>query len=378
MSSLSVPKCDEANEFTSRMLRGETRGALGYVVPLLNPEVQVPDYSREECEHDVAKFVEKGLAGLARRRWGHDHGVPMFDPTRHGTDPVASTFGSRYYYDPVGTIPCIETADEMSSLSPDKTLDDGLFPAALETVEFVAERLGDRMDLMRYHAGDHLASAGMIVRNTELLAGMYTHPEAVHRLLDQCNELLISFFKQQKRIAPKMVMNSVYDMYWPDGAGNYSGSDFLALISPTQALEFAIPYINRMSDAFGGILVHSCGEWAHQFEVIRDNVHNLRAIWLNAGECSFDRAVDVFSGTDVVIVTRWALNNNPYHFDSRLDFVKQMLASKTPDVSVFLQAHPQPAQWQSDPDLEEESSPNAVSEEILQVIERYVREGVLD
>ena len=57
MRPLCAPKCDEVKEFSAGMLRGETRGALGYVLPLVNECLEVPDYSREERKLDVQKFV---------------------------------------------------------------------------------------------------------------------------------------------------------------------------------------------------------------------------------------------------------------------------------------------------------------------------------
>jgi hypothetical protein len=111
---------------------------------------------------------------------------------------------------------------------------------------------------------------------------------------------------------------------------------------------------------------------------------------MNAGECSFQWAVEVFRGTDTVIIPRWVLNKW-YSFDSRVDFVKYILATRTPDVSVFLQAHYFRAQAQDvqaqaqERDAEREAplskghqNPNTVAERILQVIEKYVSQGVIE
>ena len=106
-------------------------------------------------------------------------------------------------------------------------------------------------------------------------------------------------------------------------------------------------------------------------------MHSLRGVWLNAGECSFRRAVDVFRGTDVVLIPRWVLNKQSW-FKSRVDYVRHILASKASDVSVFLEAHHFADQSLHDPGVAEEQDQNAVSEDILRVIEKYSREGVID
>ena len=75
MDQISIPRCDEAKDFMRRMVSGEARGALAYIVPLsdTNSEIQVPTYDRDqwaEVDYDAERLLELRLALLTKRRWG--------------------------------------------------------------------------------------------------------------------------------------------------------------------------------------------------------------------------------------------------------------------------------------------------------------------
>jgi len=139
--------------------------------------------------------------------------------------------------------------------------------------------------------------------------------------------------------------------------------------SPKTFTELLVPLYNKISDAFGGFGLHSCGDYSHLFTSLRDNVRNLRAIHINAGENSFKKAVEVFKGTDTVIIPRWVLNKTEKYVD-RADFVRDILRNKTDDVSVFLQAH-----RLGDQGGVPEENENIMGYKIMSIIERYNQTG---
>lgn len=181
--------------------------------------------------------------------------------------------------------------------------------------------------------------------------------------------MFVEFVQRQQEIVPDLVLEGgMHDTYLPKGTGLVE-DDLVVALSPEKALGFIVPCCNRLSKDLGGIVLHSCGDWSHHFEMLKKIVPRLRGIWFNVGECSFRRAVEVFRGTDVVLIPHRPMVQK-YPFKSRLDFVRQILAAKTPDASVFQQA-----QYFG---TSKEDDENAVSEEILRVIERYLRTGEVD
>jgi hypothetical protein len=368
---VALPRCDAARAFVRRMASGETRGALGYVVPVIKNEVAIPPYGWVDYQDHPERLLEKRLAELNQRRWGHDHAVPIIQPMAYGGGLLATAFGARYDPRQNWTHPRVTRAEDIAALPLDVTLHDGLIPKALEAIDYIVRQTDGQVPIQMYNVGGPMDIASMVVDDQELMLALSLFPQAVHRLLDACTELFIAFVRAQREMVPDFVPTLVDDMYWPDGLGVLCGEDWLSVISPKMALEFEIPYINRISEAFGGVMIHACGSLHINFETLKTHVRNLRGLYFNAGECSFPQAVKTFRGTDVVLMPRWAVNTT-FPFASRLDFVHQLLAAKAPDVSVFLMAF-----LGVDP-LIQETDPNDVSRQVLRMIERFVAEGALD
>jgi len=349
-----LPDCAKAKDLLRRMANGAARGALAYVVPLHNLDCQF-----------------SGIGGVLRWHWGHDHAVPMANPWAFHQDPIADAFGAVYHDNPCGTVPRLENVEDIPLLPLDMTLAGGRFGTCLDALAQLADQARGKVLLQRHPVGGPMSVAGLIVRATSLLEGMYTHPDLVRRLLTVCTDLFIAFNKAQRELVPDLVLANLHaDTYWPQGLGILCEDDTIINLSPEMFKEFLMPHYCRISEEFDGIVTHCCGDYAHLFPVLRDHVPNVRGVWMNAGECSFQRAVDVFRGTDTVIIPRWVLNSIQ-SFSSRIDFVNFILATKTPDVSVLLQAN----YFDMSDGRKIEGSlaeQNAVSEEILRLCEAYV------
>jgi len=349
-----LPDCGRAKDLLRRMAGGAARGALAYVVPL---------YDLERCQ-------SVPFGHILGRKWGHDHAMPMLAPSAFHQDPIADAFGAVYHDNPCGTVPRLENVEDIPSLPLEMTLAGGRFGLCLDTLAQLADRARGKVLLQRYGLGGPMSVAGLIVRATSLLEGMYTHPDLVRRLLTVCADLFIAFNKAQRERVPDLVLANLHgDTYWPQGLGILCEDDTIINLSPEMFREFLVPHYCRISEEFNGIVTHCCGNYAHLFPVLRDHVPNVRGVWMNAGECSFRRAVEVFRGTDTVIIPRWVLNSIQ-HFSSRIDFVNFILATKTPDISVLLQANYfGSCNGKIEGSLAEQ---NAVSEEILRLCQAHV------
>jgi len=120
-----------------------------------------------------------------------------------------------------------------------------------------------------------------------------------------------------------------YPPVWlPDGRGISVSDDCLAVLSPALYEKFALPYLNELSDEFGGVFVHSCGNFVHQFDNL-EKVHNLRGLNFGASETPFEAVWERFGGR-TAIVTHLGLNKD-IHFDSEADYVRHVLRVKTHD-----------------------------------------------
>lgn len=363
--ALGQSQFHETKEFMHRLWCGEARGALAYVVP---SPAETMSETVESNSYDYAeRFTQAILNGLVGRRWGHDYGVPMIQPSssKQGGGIMSTAYGSKYDENYCHTAPCIQSASQIDQLNLHPTLNDGLLADGLNMIRYMVQTTEGKLPIQMWNAGGPMDITSMVVYGTALMGDLYEYPKQVHRLLESCTELYISFYKAQQEIAPEWVPSIADDMWVPDGEGILCGEDWLSVMSPDLAIEFEVPYLNMISDAFGGIAIHACGNLAPQFEVLKTHVRNLRGIYFNAGECSFKAAVDTFRGTDVVLMPRWALNA-PFSYTSRLDFAKRLLDIKTDDVTVYLIVSSC-----ADARIGQEENPFLASEEIVRNIECY-------
>ena len=372
---MNLPEFLEQSQYENKkaymrdLWEGRARGALAY-------NSNMPGNGKEyvykpESDHIGEQFLAQYFQSIGQRNWNSDSAIPMFQPISRlsgGGGVLATAFGGIYNKEYNHTAPIIHSADKIESLNLNPTLKDGLIPQALEIIKYIVERTEGKIPVQMYNAGGPMDIASMVVHDIELLAGLYTHPRQVHRLLQACTDLYIEFYQAQQAIVPEWSPVITEDMYIPSGQGILCGEDWLATISAETAAEFEVPYINQISDAFGGVAIHSCGELMHQFEILKNSVKNLRGLYFNAGTTSFKSTVEAFKGTDVVLMPRWDVNK-PFRFESRIDFVKKLLSLKTDDITVYLIAS-----FPEDPIIPEEKDPGETSRVIVEYIEKIKTE----
>jgi hypothetical protein len=170
-----------------------------------------------------------------------------------------------------------------------------------------------------------LDSAALIVGHTEFLALMMTDPDAAHHLLRTVTDLAIDLVKAQRDIVKRHGVEFVPSMFqpWvPDGTGVSVSNDECVMISAAMHDTFSVPYINILSEEFGGVMVHSCGDWTHQF-VSLDNVRELRGLEFGASEAPYERVFAHFSGR-TVLACRIGLHRD-VKFAGMKDYVGRIL-----------------------------------------------------
>ena len=332
---LDQSRYEGTKDFIRNVWQGNARGALmcNICAPAENP----PEPPQNESEHWLDRFWQKRMYEMGQRRWGHDQAIPAIQPSTPmvGGGSQSTAFGATFEEKYNHTSPCIQTPEEIETLNLKPTLNDGLLPKKIEQIRYIVEKTAGKVPIQQENCGGPMDIVSMTMNDMNMLTGLYTHPKEIHRFMDAATELFINFFKAQREIVPEWVPVFSEDMWGPDDDSIHVGEDWLATISPKMALEFEIPYINRISEAFGSVTIHSCGAFHHQFDLLKKHIRNMRGIYFNAGECDFQAAVDVFKGTDVILMPRMGLND-AYVSKSRLDFVQRILSMKTDDVTVYL------------------------------------------
>ena len=110
----------------------------------------------------------------------------------------------------------------------------------------------------------------LICDPTWFMTEAYDYPEAFHRVLSDITDLIIEFSLEQRGLCTKFITPG-HTMWSPDilGGGISVSEDALTMLDPGFYDEFAKPYNERIAQALGGIVIHSCGPWAHNFDRVK-------------------------------------------------------------------------------------------------------------
>ena len=195
---------------------------------------------------------------------------PVFIPD-FGTVTLAKPWGGQVVTTSDGQIfiePVSDNIDAVLDIAPGPNPDVEL---AVQLYREIVRQTG-RQDI-RFVAPDFQGSLGTAVQIMEqaaFLMAMHTEPEKVHRLLDLVTTRNIQFMKDVQ--ARLHVDGGAWPYIWlPQEVGIVVTEDLMPLLSPATYREFGLPCLRRLSGEFGGLFLHSCGQWTHQAPVLAES-----------------------------------------------------------------------------------------------------------
>lgn len=206
----------------------------------------------------------------------------------------------------------------------------------LAYTEYFVRKTEGRIPIRLTDVQGPLDSAALIAGHSNFLHALHTNPEDVHRLLRKVTDLTIAFAKAQRALVRNLQAEFVPAMFqpWlPDGYGISVSNDECALISAAQHDIFGIPYLNEISEAFGGIYIHSCGKWDHQIPSLR-KIRNLRGLEFGASEAPYPPVLRHFGGK-TVLACRVGLHRD-IRFQGMADFVRKIRAASPTNQGLFI------------------------------------------
>ncbi len=287
---------------------------------------------------DPGKFLEAQLEEIAGQSKLRGDLVPALCPTL-GVIAVPSAFGAEVVWwenDFPAVRPLIgDRPDRVRELARPKVTDGELGRILAYTRVFL-ERTKGEMPIRLGDIQGPLDNAALIFGHTAFLEALITAPREVHRLLDLITDLMIEFAEAQRGLVHASgaeFVPSAFQPWLPDGRGISVANDVAVMLSPALHDEFGVPYLNRLSDAFGGITIHSCGDWTHLFPSL-EKIRGLKGIEFGGSEAAYDKVLARFGGR-MVLACRVGLNRD-IRFDGMADFVKRVIAAAPTPRGLFL------------------------------------------
>ncbi len=242
--------------------------------------------------------------GLAQRWWSQDDFVLHLQP-QMGVGVFASAFGCEVQF-PLDQMPWsrafIKHGDPPEKVYEleEPEADAGLLGLVLEFTEHFEKKAGGKYPMAMTDLQGPMDTAYLVWDSIDFMVAMYDNPREVHHLMRMVTDLIVKFVKKQRELSREFVPAHFPPVYLPDGGGVVVSEDALAVLSPHLYEEFSLPYINELSEEFGGIVIHSCGNFEHQLPVLQ-KVHNLKGINFGVTETRFEAVWDAFGGKTCVI-----------------------------------------------------------------------------
>jgi hypothetical protein len=286
-------------------------------------------YTVRERLLDPARYLDAQLEEIGGQAALPGDLVPALCPTL-GVITVPSAFGAEVVWwenDFPAVRPVVGDAPEKVFDLGRPAVTDGELGRILEYTRIFIERTGGRLPVRLGDIQGPLDNAALIFGHTAFLEALITHPREVHHLLGLVTDLMIEFARAQRTLVRDRGVEFVpsgFQPWLPDGKGLSVANDVGVMLSPALHDEFSVPYLNRLSDAFGGVYIHSCGDWTHLFPSL-EKVRGLRGLEFGASEAPYERVLERFGGR-TVLACRVGLHRD-IRFAGMADYVRRILGA---------------------------------------------------
>jgi hypothetical protein len=332
---------DDTKRFLTRLWKLENEERPGFLIGYVGPRVKGGEpvrsalFSTEGRDSvrarllDPGKFLAAQLEEIEAQSRLRGDLVPALCPTL-GVIAIPSAFGAEVVWwedDFPAVRPLIgEDAAKVNGLGPPEVTKGELGRILAYTKYFIEETRG-RIPIRLGDIQGPIDNAALIFGHTAFLQALLTHPREVHHLLGMITDLMIRFAEAQRSLVLRLgadFVPSVFQPWIPDGEGISVANDVGVMLSPELHDEFGVPYLNRLSEAFGGVYIHSCGDWTRLFPSL-EKVGGLRGLEFGASEAAFDRVLERFGGK-TVLACRVGLHRD-IRFAGMGDYVRRVLGA---------------------------------------------------
>ena len=286
---------------------------------------------------DDALAVWRFTETLRRTPHPGDQSVPCFGAGVGGTCLLASAFGGRERVNESGNHwlePIIHDPSEVFRLKT-PSLAEGAIGGMLERIGRLGALLDERVTISPADFQSPFTTAEQLLGSDLFFLMPYDAPKALHCLMDLLTDFSIRFFREQfKRIGPQASRGSWPGIYFPPEAGIQMSDDNMVNVSPEIYDEFVVPYNNRVSEAFGGLFLHSCVVKEHNLPSL-GKIRGLRGVNTDISSSVGPRQFYDALGDGVVFAPH-AYVNTETNFKSYADFARYALDGYRPGRRLFV------------------------------------------
>jgi len=257
--------CYEAyREYTQQLLSRCSRFIENDSGVLIYRRMRVAEVFSYGCR-DMKRSLEWQLGAL-QRSLEYDADVPNFLEPWYGIGPVAASFGIRYIWNE-GQAPAIKPAfktieDALNyDVKPVKDTDTGKY--SLKMIEYFLDKTKGKLPVSMGDIQSPFNNACNIVDTSNLMISLLSEPEKIEQFLNLIADLEIDFYKEQQRLIGNAMVKPGHGFassYIFNGLG--ISDDNLVMVDEESYVNYIRPSIEKLGNYFGGVVLHSCGNYS--------------------------------------------------------------------------------------------------------------------
>lgn len=242
-------------------------------------EIGRPHFATEGYYDDDQAELQRHAQYHQERTEVYDYGMPNIKPNL-GISVMAAAFGCDVTVnneaDPWVTPLIRETnVTDVYTLKKPDPVNNPIYKKAFARIKFL--QANSTLPLRLVNVPSPLVTASLIWEYTSFIESTLLHPKEVHVLLEVVTEATIEFVQLQLQRITNLYTMGHEMWYIPPEVGVRISDDTAALLSPKLYREFGVKYNAKLSEAFGGLIVHSCGDLKHVLPAMME-IPGLRGI----------------------------------------------------------------------------------------------------
>lgn len=276
--------------------------------------------------NSVDYVVENNLKAMGRiLDFDFTDELPYMEPWV-GVGVYANAFGCEYLWR-AGEAPATHykymTLEEVENIEYPDYRQSPIMRMVIDIIDEMNEKTGGNIPISLTDTQSPFDTATLIVDASNFMIGCYETPEIACRFLNQITDLIIEFSDVQLKHIGNMAAKPGHIMAsCANGRGISLSDDNLSFCAAEFNEQFALPFNQRIGEKFGGVAIHSCGNWAHTMPSLRkfDQVFMLDCALSSDCDpqpCLPGQVRDAVKGSGIIMKAR--VGNNPEKTISMLE-----------------------------------------------------------
>lgn len=243
--------------------------------------------------------------------------LPYLEPW-FGTGAYAEAFGCEYVWRDDESPAChyrYQKIEEVVGLRKPSIEDGTIFRMILDAIMLFKEVTRGKLPITPTDTQSAHDTATLILNAVEVFTASYTAPEILHDFLTTINNLIIEFTQRQIDALGDCAClpGHIMGISTAGGPGISISEDNVAVCSPTVNELSLLPYTDKVGAAFGGVAIHSCGDFSHSMPLMAKMQHLMMvdcttSARFDPNPCTPEAVREAFRGTGVIVQVR-------YHWD---------------------------------------------------------------